>query len=140
MLAEKMTTTARSDVSITPRDAIAAALIDESLAKLLPIIVEALDPLEVWLFGSRAEGRAHADSDYDLLVVLPDDATEEQLDLPSKFWLADRARVTADIVPLTISEFNDDKDVLDTLARAAWVRGKCLYERPGAHRALPQDG
>lgn len=140
MLAETMTTTERSDVSIKPRDAVAATLIDASLARLLPIIVDALDPIEIWLFGSRAEGRARPTSDYDLLVVLPDGVPEEAFDVMNAYWLTDRAGVTADIIPLTMSEFNDDKDGLDTLARAAWLRGKCLYERPGSHRRLPQDG
>lgn len=140
MFEKVMTTASRSEPLIQARDPAAARHIDDALARLLPVIVESLDPLEIWLFGSRAEGRAHPTSDYDLLVVLPDGATEEQLDMPSKFWLADRARVSADIIPLTMSEFNDDKDLLDTLARAAWLRGVCLYERPGSHRRLPQDG
>ncbi|MGH6944793.1 MAG: HEPN domain-containing protein, partial [Geminicoccaceae bacterium] len=30
------------------------------------------DPLAIYLFGSRARGDAHADSDYDLMIVVPD--------------------------------------------------------------------
>ncbi len=44
---------------------------DPALDRLLARVVEVMNPLEVWLFGSRAEGRARPDSDYDLLVVLP---------------------------------------------------------------------
>jgi len=31
---------------------------------------------ELWLFGSRARGEARPDSDYDLLILLDQDATE----------------------------------------------------------------
>ncbi len=140
MLNTPVTTASRSDAVFRPRDPGAATYIDAALSRLLPVIVEALDPLEIWLFGSRAEGRARAESDYDILIVLPDDTAEDALSMRSAYWLGDRADVTTDLIPLTISEFNDDKDVLDTLARAAWLRGRCLYERPGSHRRLPQDG
>jgi hypothetical protein len=39
------------------------------LDSLLERIVARLAPEEVWLFGSRAEGRARPDSDYDLLMA-----------------------------------------------------------------------
>lgn len=102
---------------------------DPALSRLLPVVIEALHPLQVWLFGSRAEGRARSDSDYDLLVVLPDDASAEQLDVARAWWLGSRAGVSADIIPCTWSEFEDEKDIVDTLPRAAWLRGKCLYAR-----------
>lgn len=49
-----------------------APMIDASLERLVRHVVEAMRPLEVWLFGSRAENRARPTSDYDLLVVMPD--------------------------------------------------------------------
>lgn len=140
MIASHVTTATQADARVKPRDNVAAEHIDAPLARLLPILVEALDPLEVWLFGSRAERRAHSESDYDVLVVLPDGASKEALDPRNAYALVDRADITADLIPLTMSEFNVDKDILDTLARAAWLRGRCLYERPGSHRRLPQDG
>ena len=38
----------------------------EPIATLIRRIVERLDPEEIWLLGSRAEGRGRPDSDYDL--------------------------------------------------------------------------
>ena len=140
MLSTAVTTALRTESVVRLRDNVAATFVDAPLARLLNVVVDALDPLEVWLFGSRAEGRAHVASDYDVLIVLQDNASAEALDLRNAYWLADRANVAADLIPLTMSEFNVDKDILDTLARAAWLRGKCLYERPGSHRRLPQDG
>jgi predicted nucleotidyltransferase len=102
---------------------------DPALNRLLARVVEVMNPLEVWLFGSRAEGRARPDSDYDLLVVLPDDVPHGAFD-PVRAWRIGReVRVPADIVPCTRSEFDEDKDEIDTLARAATLRGHKLYGR-----------
>lgn len=92
-------------------------------------VVEVLHPLEVWLFGSRAEGRARPDSDYDLLVVLPDDAEEAAFDLVRAWQIGRDVRVPADIVPCTRSDFEEERNEIDTLARAATLRGRKLFER-----------
>ena len=47
---------------------------DPVLAEIVRRLVEAYQPERVYLFGSHARGEAGPDSDYDLMVVLPDDA------------------------------------------------------------------
>jgi predicted nucleotidyltransferase len=107
----------------------ATPMMDAPLERLVRHVVEAMRPLEVWLFGSRAENRARPTSDYDLLVVMPDGTPEAELD-PVRAWrLGWEARVTADIVPCTRSEFDEEKDELDSLPRAAMLRGRKIYER-----------
>lgn len=44
---------------------------DAKIAKLARQIVELFQPERIILFGSRARGAARADSDVDLLVVMP---------------------------------------------------------------------
>ena len=106
-----------------------ASISDPALDRLLQRIVEVMEPLEVWLFGSRAEGRARPDSDYDLLVVLPDGTPEEALD-PVRAWRIGRSvRVVSDIIPCRRSDFEDEKEELDTLPRAAVRSGRKLFER-----------
>jgi uncharacterized protein len=101
----------------------------ERLRPVLERIVSRLRPEEIWLFGSRAEGRARPNSDYDLLAVLSDGTPEEELD-PVKAWSIVRGMgVPVDIVPCTRSEFEEEKHEIDTLARAAFLRGVRLYER-----------
>ncbi len=100
-----------------------------ALEPLLERIVERLAPEEVWLFGSRAEGRARPDSDYDLLVVLPDGTPEDELDVVSAWTAVRGLDIPADIVPCTRAEFEEEKHEIDTLARAAFVRGRRVYER-----------
>jgi predicted nucleotidyltransferase len=102
---------------------------DAPLERLVRHVVEAMHPLEVWLLGSRAENRATPTSDYDLLVVMPDGTPEVELDPVHAWRLGWEARVTADIVPCTRSEFDEEKDEPDSLPRAAMLRGRKIYER-----------
>jgi predicted nucleotidyltransferase len=44
---------------------------DPILAEIVRRLVEALQPERIYLFGSRARGDAGVDSDYDLMVVVP---------------------------------------------------------------------
>lgn len=101
-----------------------AQTIDAPLDRLVRHVVEVMRPREIWLFGSRAEDRARPTSDYDLLVVMPDETPEPELD-PARAWrLGWEARVTADIVPCIRSELDEEKDELDSLPRAAVLRGR----------------
>ena len=61
---------------------------DERLRRLVDVVAAALDPEEIWLFGSRARGDAHEHSDYDLFVVVPDDTPREKIGLASTHELA----------------------------------------------------
>jgi hypothetical protein len=106
-----------------------STITDPALDRLLQRVIEVMNPLEVWLFGSRAEERARPDSDYDLLVVLPDGTPEEAFD-PVHAWRIGRSvRVVSDIIPCRRSDFDDERDEIDTLPRAATSRGRKLFER-----------
>jgi predicted nucleotidyltransferase len=50
---------------------------DPALREIVRRIADAYHPLRIFLFGSKARGTAGPDSDYDLLVVVPDDAPPE---------------------------------------------------------------
>ncbi len=102
---------------------------EPALREFVRIIVAELGPVAVWLFGSRAEGRARPDSDYDLLVVLPDDAPSASFDLMRLWELGRRAGLAADVIPCTASDFDEEKLEIDTLPRAAFLKGQLLYER-----------
>jgi predicted nucleotidyltransferase len=102
---------------------------EAALERLVRHVVEVMHPLQVWLFGSRAENRAKATSDYDLLVVMPDGTSDSDLD-PVRAWqLGWDVRVTADIIPCTHSEFEEEKHEIDSLPRVAVLRGRKVYER-----------
>lgn len=51
---------------------------DSKLAEIVRRLVIAYEPERVYLFGSHARGDAGPDSDYDLLVIVPDSAPPER--------------------------------------------------------------
>ena len=51
---------------------------DPRLGLVVQRLVTAYQPESIYLFGSVARGDADTDSDYDLLIVVPDDATPDR--------------------------------------------------------------
>jgi len=51
---------------------------DSVLAEVVRRLVNAYRPARIYLFGSVARGDASPDSDYDIMVVVPDDASLER--------------------------------------------------------------
>ena len=101
----------------------------QAIEEITRRLVEFYSPVRIYLFGSEARGDAGPDSDLDFLVVVPDDAPEDQL-RPGAGRRAVRGTGFAkDIVPWRKTDFED---------RAAWVRsslpatvvreGRLLYE------------
>jgi Nucleotidyltransferase domain len=108
-----------------------------ALAFLRDRLVLALKPLAIWQLGSRARGDAEADSDFDLLVVLPDG-------LPAAAYSAWCAAepVTGcglgyDIVPCSLSAFRKDREVPGSLVHRAVTEGRAIYRH---HRLRKQNG
>lgn len=99
------------------------------LAPILARLVERLHPEAIWLFGSRAEGRARPDSDYDLLAVVADGAPEAELDPAEVYEITRGMGLAVDVVPCPRSVFEEEKHEVNTLARAAFARGRLLYEQ-----------
>jgi predicted nucleotidyltransferase len=48
------------------------------LKEILRRVIDVCCPLKVYLFGSAARGEAGPDSDYDLMVVVPDETPEDR--------------------------------------------------------------
>jgi uncharacterized protein len=51
---------------------------DQTLADIVQRLAQAYQPERIYLFGSRARGDFRPESDYDLLVIVPDDAPPER--------------------------------------------------------------
>ena len=50
---------------------------DPIVREVVRRLVDLFEPERVYVFGSAARGEAAPDSDYDLMVLVPDDATEK---------------------------------------------------------------
>ncbi|MER9234280.1 nucleotidyltransferase domain-containing protein [Mesorhizobium sp. M0622] len=76
-------------------------------AEIKPLIDEIrvrLNPDSIWLFGSRARGDNRPDSDWDILVALPDDAQPELLDPLVGWTVQHEVGIPATILATTASE------------------------------------
>lgn len=49
-------------------------MVNEELRAMAQALRQALNPKHIYLFGSFAKGNARADSDYDIYIVVADDA------------------------------------------------------------------
>jgi uncharacterized protein len=82
---------------------------------LLERIAARWQPREIWLFGSRARGEARPDSDWDLLVVVPDGTPASELDPLVGWKLRKELRIPADVIPTPASSFDEYRSVVNTL-------------------------
>lgn len=74
------------------------------LLTLLDSVTATLNPVEIWLFGSRARGDERPDSDWDLLAALPDDTAADLMD-PLVAWnIARTTDIQATLLSTTMSE------------------------------------
>jgi uncharacterized protein len=72
---------------------------------LLRAVVAYFDPVRVILFGSHARGAAGPDGDYDLLVVVDDNAPEEKLHWRAAWEARQGFHRAVEIVPYRESAF-----------------------------------
>ncbi len=101
-----------SVADIIPRRAIVP-----ELTVLLDRIKSVYKPRGVVLFGSRARGTANADSDWDIVVVIDDQADEKLLD-PMLGWKTQAGSgVHADVLCAYESEFIADLAVANSRTR-----------------------
>lgn len=106
---------------------------DEVLDRMVRAIVEAVEPEQVILFGSRARGDAREESDVDLVVVEsePFGKTRSRRLEAVRLWRA----LSGFLVPKDILVYSRDevalwRDSLNHVLAQALREGKVLYERP----------
>jgi len=90
-------------------------------------IVAAYHPTKIYLFGSRARGTARPDSDVDLLVIY--DGELSRLDVASGIYgLFFPPDFSLDVVVMSSTSFDRQKNWVNYVARSAYLYGKVLYE------------
>lgn len=102
-------------------------LADETLNKIVQLLVDTFSPERIYLFGSRARGESTADSDYDFLMVVTE-AVEP------RYRLAQRAHsllwdlaVAADILVWTAQDFDSRLHLRASLPSTVIREGRLLY-------------
>jgi hypothetical protein len=79
-----------------------------ALRHFLDVLGKTIQPIEVWLFGSRARGENRPDSDWDVLAVVRDD-THIDVDDPVLAWRI--ARDSGVFSTLLVTRESDLKDI-----------------------------
>ena len=100
---------------------------DPTLAELLRRLVSAYEPERVYLFGSRARGDAGPDSDYDLLLVVPEDASPERQRSRLAYEVLRGTGVAADVLVCTRTWFNRREGLKASLPGTVLREGQLLH-------------
>ena len=105
---------------------------DALLRRMTAIIVEAVDPEQVILFGSRVRGNAEADSDVDLVIVEaePFGPDRDRGAEETRLWRAlAKFHVPKDILIYSVDEADRWRGSLNHVLARALREGRVLYER-----------
>jgi predicted nucleotidyltransferase len=99
---------------------------DEQLYEIVRRIVEAVHPLRVILFGSTARGEAGPQSDFDMLIVVPD-GTHRFETTQAVYRHLRGLRVGVDVVVATESDVREYGNSPVLIYREALRDGRELY-------------
>ncbi|OLP61082.1 hypothetical protein BJF93_03275 [Xaviernesmea oryzae] len=94
---------------------VSSALFPE-LSTLLGRIQETYRPVDIILYGSRARGEATAQSDWDLKVIVDDNAPDDVLSPMLGWTIQEGTGVHADVSCARLSDFQADMMVANSAA------------------------
>ena len=99
----------------------------ERLPAILEQIVDFYQPVKLYMFGSLVRGDFTADSDVDLLLIVPDAASQEQRNGLAAMRTKRGSGLAMDVLVYRQSRFNELKDMLSLVPGTAAEEGKVLY-------------
>jgi predicted nucleotidyltransferase len=102
---------------------------DPVLAEMVRRLVDAYHPERVCLFGSVARGDAGPDSDYDLMVVVPDDAPAHLLSSRTGYRAVRDLGVPRDVFVNKASDFRKQLHLQASFPATVVREGRLLYGR-----------
>ena len=103
------------------------ALIQDTIHKMVQIIVENVKPIKIILFGSYAREQVNPDSDIDLLIVM-NRVQNKRKKAAEIYQLLAGSGISKDIFITTPNEIEKYKNVPGTIIQPALSEGKILYE------------
>lgn len=101
---------------------------NQLLAEMVSRIRHAMEPERIILFGSRARGHAHPESDFDLLVIKESEEPRYKRSVPLYIALADLP-AEVDVLVYTPEEIREWSGVPEAFVTTAVREGRVLYER-----------
>ncbi|MBL8291774.1 MAG: nucleotidyltransferase domain-containing protein [Bryobacterales bacterium] len=100
---------------------------DGVLSEVVRLLVEVYHPERIYLFGSTARGDAGPDSDYDLMVIVPDGAPIARRDSGLAYKAIWRLGAASDVLVWTRSEFDMRLGLRASLPATIAREGRLLY-------------
>ena len=100
---------------------------DPILAGIVHRLVEAFQPERIYLFGSKARSDESKDSDYDLMIVVPDNAPPEKRRSRLAYQALRGTRVAADVLVLPHQAFERRLHLKASLPATVIREGILLY-------------
>lgn len=100
---------------------------DPVLAEVVRRLVEAYGPERIYLFGSVARGDAGPDSDYDIMVVVADDAPAERRRSRLAYNVLWGTGVAADVLVWSVSQFESRAHLATSLPATVIREGRLLH-------------
>jgi len=101
---------------------------DPKLAEIVRRLVVAYDPEEIYLFGSRARGDIGPDSDYDLLVVVPDSAPPRRRRSRLAYEALRGTGSASDVLVVTRGYFEERRHLKASLPGTVLREGKLVHD------------
>ncbi len=98
-----------------------------SLVGIAERLVDAYQPERMYLFGSKARGDAGPDSDFDLLVVVPDTAAEDRKQSRLAYERLWGTGTAADVLVWTRERFESRTCLRASLPGTILREGRLLY-------------
>jgi uncharacterized protein len=109
------------------RSAIPPSAQDPVLVTIVQRLIEIYHPIRIYLFGSAARGDAGQDSDYDLMVVVPDDTPREVRETKAIFAALFDIDAPIDVLVWTREEFDKRLHLRASFPSTIVREGKELY-------------
>ncbi len=109
---------------------------EEALSAVVQKLVEKLDPIEIWLFGSRAEGKHLPDSDFDLMVVTAPEDADAGFNYDRAYAPISGLGVGCEVVPCGADEFAVERADPTSLCWRVVHTGRRLYERGSPNKGV----
>jgi uncharacterized protein len=100
---------------------------DRVLQVMVDRLISAFQPDRIYLFGSKARDDSNADSDYDLMVVVSDDAPSEKRRSRLAYQVLRGTRTAADVLVWTKTAFDKRLHIPSSLPSVIEREGKLLY-------------
>lgn len=100
---------------------------DPVLAEIIARLIKVYRPERIYLFGSRTRGAAGRDSDYDLMIVMPDEAPAALLRSADAYAVLWGVRAAVDVLVWTRTAFDQRLHLRSSLPSTVAREGRLIY-------------